>query len=387
MRAPGTLRLEMTVAPPHERSGVLARLDRDGAALRPAFTPIADLRRAAVAAFDVALGFPGEAAMTPRGWSLPADPPEAAGDIEARVLRVALEQRMLLPPGPTLHVTLSHRALLSPVVLNVLNAAGRLDDVVLVTDAPRRIDEVISLERALTQARRAGAVLALETSHGGYETLQMVARVRAEFLRVERALVDGLAGDDAKTVTLEGLVRLSARAGTYVVAEGVEQAEDLSAAMAIGVTFAMGPLFGAPQPEPGSLPQRGVNAIRSGAREQLRHSDLHGLIELFPALPADATLEELADAFLTDVRHEFLVLLDDDFRPTHLVERAALLHAEPFEREVVTVSAETPVSEAAKRAVARPSADRFLPLVCVDARGHYVGLVKVDVLLDALAGR
>src|SRR5687768_7941791 len=184
----------MTVAKARERSGVLARLDRDGDSLRPAFTPIADLRRAAVAAYEIALGFPGEASLTPRGWSLPADPPDMAGEIEARVLARALRLRLLLPPGPTLHVTLSHRALFSAVVLDVLAVAGRLDDVVLVTDAPRRIDEVIALERALTQARRAGAVLAVETSGGGYETLQLVSRVRAEYLRVDGTLVDGLAG-------------------------------------------------------------------------------------------------------------------------------------------------------------------------------------------------
>ena len=377
----------VTVAPAQERSGVLARLDREGRALSPLFTPIADLRRAAVAAYEVALGLPGEAAMTPRGWSLPADPPEMAGEIEARVLSAALKYRLLLPPGPTLHITLSHRALFSPVVLEVLEVAGRLDDVVLVTDAPQRIDEVTALERALTQARRAGAVLAVETSGGGYETLQMVSRVRAEYLRVERALIDGLAGDDAKSATLESLVRLSARAGTYVVAEGAAQAEDLAAAMSLGVTFAMGPIFGPAAAQPGPISAPGLAAIRAGAREGLRNSDLHGLIEHFPALPVDASLEELADAFLADPRNGYLVLLDDEFRPTTLVERTALLHAEPWEREVTVVSPSTPVGAAARAAVSRPSAERFLPLVCCDAQGRYVGLVRVDGLLDALAAR
>ena len=377
----------MTVLPSRERSGVLARLDSEGASLRPAFTPIADLRRASIAGYEVALGFPDEASLTPRAWSLPADPPDMAGEIEARVLAIALKQRLLLPPGPTLHVTLSHRALLSAAVVDVLAVAGRLDDLVLVTDAPERIDELTALERAMTQARRAGAVLAVESSGGGYETLQMVSRVRAEYVRVERSLIEGLAGDDAKAATLESLVRLGARAGTYVVAEGASQAEDLATAMTLGVTFAMGPIFGPAAPEPGPLAPQGLTAIRAGAREGLRHSDLHGLIEHFPALPADATLEELADAFLQDPRNAYLVLIDGDFTPVSLVERTALLHAEPYERPVVTVSPSTPVGVAARRAVERATADRFLPLVCCDAQGKYVGLVSVDGLLDALAAR
>jgi EAL domain-containing protein (putative c-di-GMP-specific phosphodiesterase class I) len=377
----------MDTVPAQELSGVLARLERDGVALQPAFTAVADLRRAAVAGYEVALGFPGEAALTPRGWSLPADPPDLAGEIEARVLRLAIAQRLLLPPGPTLHITLSHRALCSPVVLGALASFGRLDDVVLVTDAPQRIDEVVALERALTQARRAGAVLALETCGGGYEALQLVSRTRADYVRVDRALIDGVAEDDAKAVALEGLVRFCSRAGSYVVAEGAARQEDLAAVMRLGVTLAVGPLFGQATPDPAPLAATGVGAIRAGAREQLRHTDLHGLIEHFPTLAVDAPLDQLADAFLADPGNAYLVLIDDDFRPAMLVERAALLHAEPFEREVTTVSASTPVGVAARRAVSRASADRFLPLVCCDGQGRYVGLVRVDGLLDALAAR
>jgi EAL domain-containing protein (putative c-di-GMP-specific phosphodiesterase class I) len=377
----------MCVAARNERSGVLARLERDGASLRASFAPIADLRRAAVAGYDVALGFPGEAALPPRAWSLPADPPEAAGPIEARVLRLAIAQRLLLPPGPTLHVTLSHRALLSRPVLDVLDSFGRLDDIVLVTDAPSRIDEITALERALTSARRAGAVLAVEATGIGYDVLQLVSKVRADYIRVEPALVAGLASDDAKLVAIEGLVSLASRRGTYVVAEGVTHADDLAAAMRVGVTLATGPLLGSARPDPHGLAAPGIAAIRAGAREQLRHTDLHGLIETVPALPIEATLDVLADTFLSDPRHDFLVLLDSEFRPRRLVERTALLHAEPYEREVTTVSPSTPVATAARRAVGRPSADRFLPLVCCDTQGRYVGLVRVDGLLDALADR
>lgn len=353
--------------------------------MRAAFTPIADLRRAAVAGYEVLLGFPDEAALTPRAWSLPADPPDAAGEIEACVLKLALEQRLLLPPGPTLQVTLSHRALCSPPVLRVLAEAGDLDDVVLVTDAPRRIDEVVVLERALTGARRAGAVLAIETCGGGFETLQLMSRVRAEYVRVDPVLLNGLAADDAKVVALEGLVRLSARAGTYVVAEGATLPEDLAVAMGLGVTLAMGPLFGCAFAEPAALAQPGVDAIRAGAREKLRHSDLHGLIETVPALPLEAPLDTVADVFLSDPGHDHLVLLDDDFRPVKLVERTALLRAEPFERKASCVTAATPVGAAARQAVGRAATDRFLPLVCCDARGRYVGLVRVDGLLEALS--
>jgi hypothetical protein len=39
----------------------------------------------------------------------------------------------------------------------------------------------------------------------------------------------------------------------------------------------------------------------------------------------------------------------------------------------------------ARRAMARPAAERFDPVVCCDPRGRYVGVVKVERLIDGMA--
>ncbi|MCI2237670.1 hypothetical protein MO973_15760 [Paenibacillus sp. TRM 82003] len=52
----------------------------------------------------------------------------------------------------------------------------------------------------------------------------------------------------------------------------------------------------------------------------------------------------------------------------------------------VRAASEDPAPEAAARAVSRPAAVRFDPLVCTDATGRYVGVVGVeDVVLDLVA--
>ena len=52
----------------------------------------------------------------------------------------------------------------------------------------------------------------------------------------------------------------------------------------------------------------------------------------------------------------------------------------------VRLAPETPVSEAAGRALAREASVRFDPLVCTDSTGRYIGLVGVeDVVLDLAA--
>lgn len=49
------------------------------------------------------------------------------------------------------------------------------------------------------------------------------------------------------------------------------------------------------------------------------------------------------------------------------------------------VNVDTPMDDAAQRAVVRPAAVRFHPLVCTDNAGRYVGVVRIERLLDALA--
>ena len=45
----------------------------------------------------------------------------------------------------------------------------------------------------------------------------------------------------------------------------------------------------------------------------------------------------------------------------------------------------SPLKAVARRAAARPMLERFHPLVACDRRGVYLGLVRVEQLLDALA--
>jgi hypothetical protein len=105
-----------------------------------------------------------------------------------------------------------------------------------------------------------------------------------------------------------------------------------------------------------------------------------------PELPIDAQMSEILELALEDDRNDWLVLVDGLGCPVRLVERAAMLRAEPFEHRVLTVAGEEPVSVAVKRAQLRPQPERLRPLVCCDENGRYVGVVRIERLLAALVG-
>ena len=54
-------------------------------------------------------------------------------------------------------------------------------------------------------------------------------------------------------------------------------------------------------------------------------------------------------------------------------------------RNLMLVTVDMPVAAVSRRAMTRPPARRFDPLVCWDDSGRYAGLVRMERVVDALA--
>jgi EAL domain-containing protein (putative c-di-GMP-specific phosphodiesterase class I) len=73
-----------------------------------------------------------------------------------------------------------------------------------------------------------------------------VVELKPDFIKVDRSLVDGVAGDHARRVAVSAFVLLALDLNALVVAEGVEQLDDLSALCDLGVDAAQGYLLARP---------------------------------------------------------------------------------------------------------------------------------------------
>ena len=110
-----------------------------------------------------------------------------------------------------------------------------------------------------------------------------------------------------------------------------------------------------------------------------------GLAENAPVLPFHAEIAEIVDSALSHDAHDWIVLVDDRDRPVRLVERAALLRGEPFEHTVSILAADATPDACARQATKRSRVDRLRPLACCDGSGRFLGLIRVERLLAALA--
>ena len=384
MTSPNDPPTRLRVVSLHDPAGILERIEARPDAIRPRFATIADIARGSAAGYEVLLSLGGEQAAPPCEWSRDVHP-QAAGRLEAKLVAVALAERERLPSGASLAINVSAAALRSPELGALLDETERLDDVILIVTEDAAEDPGGRAVAAIERMRSAGGSVCVDETGSGYASLRHVLDLRPDLVRVGDAFVAGIDGDDAKGAVVEAVISLAHRTGARVIAGGIPGRQELSALRRMGIEFGMGPLFGGPAAAMGPLAAPVADAIRQASPPVEPGETVAALIEARPALPWGSSIEQVADAFLEDPLNDVLVLVDEQSRPLALAERAALMRGEPYERPVMRISPTSPQKAVARRAAARPWLERYHPLVACDRRGVFLGLVRIEQLLDALA--
>ena len=367
---------------PSEAVSISHLIDRRGLC-RLAFEPIADLARGVICGFEAQARFPQ--AVSRERWAQEAGRRGLEPDLDAFVVRSVLAAREMLPADCFLSFDLSPRGLLGERVQQVLADAGRLERLVVelaAVEAPADESELVAAARRL---RDAGASVAVDGVGNGYATLRQIAMLRPEFVKLDAKLVDGLHRDDAKLVVVETLGHLASQLDAWVVAQGVSRVEELDALTRLRVPLAQGSLIGVRAktltrvgfPLATYVRERGGAATEPGV--------LVALLERPLAAERDAPAEQLRARFDDDPGMQHVPLVDSRRRPVALLSRTAFERGDPPAEELLTVTASARVPEVARRAVTRPLPTRFDPVVCCDGRGRYVGIVRIERLVSALA--
>lgn len=125
----------------------------------------------------------------------------------------------------------------------------------------------------LRQLRARGFMVALDDFGTGYSSLSHLRDLPLSFVKMDRSFAANLGADSSERLITEAVVRLADGLGLYVVAEGVENADQLAAARAVGLRVIQGWYYGRPMAldevaeavGPGGRWARGVASTESGA--------------------------------------------------------------------------------------------------------------------------
>ncbi|HEX2074968.1 MAG TPA: EAL domain-containing protein [Geodermatophilus sp.] len=365
---------------PRRLESVLAEPSR----LRLLFQPIVDLQRGVVAGYETLARFSepdGRPSLaSPDRWFAAAGVQGVGARLEGMVVRRCLDLLPTVPPNCFLTVNVSPHLLTEPELADALLAVPDLAPLVIELTEHQGVTDLAPLIELRERLRSRGALLAVDDAGSGYSGLQQIAAIRPQMVKLDRAIVTGVDGDEVKLALTELLGEFAGRIDAWLLAEGIEAWGEVEALLRLGVPLGQGWLFGRPGPawprlDPGVAAPLRFRSVRAHMVEHVA-----SLVEQVPVEggPSGGAVPGGQPGLRVDSLGRPLALLLPHRRgndgPGHRIAPVSL-----------RVPALAGVREVARRAAARPEHSRFDPIVCVDDVGVAIGVVRVERLLLRLA--
>lgn len=112
------------------------------------------------------------------------------------------------------------------------------------------IDDVKHLQSIFELYRRNGISVAMDDVGAGYSTLEQMIRLKPDYVKIDRSLIDHCDMNSAQQKQLSTITNTAHDFGAIVLAEGIERWEEYQFCRGIGMELAQGYLFGKPDSRP-----------------------------------------------------------------------------------------------------------------------------------------
>ena len=113
-----------------------------------------------------------------------------------------------------------------------------------------RVDNDVHLKSIFEVYRRNGIAVAMDDVGAGYSTIEQMNKLKPDYVKIDRSLVDRCDQDGSKQAQLSKIVSMASEFGACVLAEGIERREEFDFCRSIGIELGQGYLFGKPAERP-----------------------------------------------------------------------------------------------------------------------------------------
>jgi len=340
-----------------------------------AFQPIVDLAGAAVAGYEALSRFPGTAG--PDVWFAAAADAGLGAELEALAIHKALAAVPALPDNTFLTVNVSPHLLGTDPIQDALATRRDLRRVVVELTEHTPVDDLSALKQQTAELRERGALIALDDAGSGYSGLQQMAELRPQVVKLDRALVSDADTDPVRVALAEMVGEFAGRIDAWLLAEGLETAAELAAFMRLGVPLGQGWVLGRPSPGFAPLAPEVVRLVKSQvARVRLTES-------VASLMRPVRQIEAGSRGPSNDAEPPPVVLVGPLGEPTGLVlrdPRTGEVYPAPVS---LRVHPSADIAETLQRALTRPPAQRFDPVLVTDPTGAVLGLLRLEDLASA----
>lgn len=306
----------------------------------------------------------------------------------------------------------------SPILLNSVNRSNGLiqDDllkqhlqyshVVVELTERNNIEDYKSLLEELEPYREQGFMIAIDDAGAGYSSLQAIAEVKPEFVKMDLSLVRDVDKDPTKLALVEAFVDFAYKINARIIAEGIETEEELQTLIKLGCDYGQGFLLARPgEIRHDKAPDIVEKVSRWTAYEKelasYPYTILGDLLQYQEAFPADMEVEQLVSYFFNHSSLNGVVVCRDQ-EPLGLIMRDHLLsllanpnayqllmyeHLESVMDPLPLILPDTtPLDQAAMALTQYPNL-RISDYMIVTNNGNYAGIVTVSQILESMASK
>ena len=221
-----------------------------GRKLRAVWQPVLSLTDRTVLGYEALIRGPvGADLETPDALFTAAREGDMLLELENLCLETVFASLPRAARGRTLFVNASARLLTHPVFLDDRHLAEMRrahPSIVIEVSEKEIVWNYPAFREVLEKLRAAGFRFAIDDAGSGYSGLESILQLRPEFIKVADSIVRNLHADSIKREVLSGLLSLGRQIGAVLIAEGVEQDEELRSLTALGIPYGQGFLLGRP---------------------------------------------------------------------------------------------------------------------------------------------
>ena len=305
---------------------------------------------------------------------------------------------------------------INPLVLNSVNYhRGHIQEVlrqngidfsnvVLELTERSEIENYANLREVLRYYRNQGFLIAIDDAGAGYSSLQAIAELNPEFVKMDMSLVRDIDKVPIKRAMMETFVDFCSKINAHIIAEGIETKEELKVLSNSGCEYGQGFLLAYPGPmQPEVIPQV-REQIQVGYAEYKNNpifsqNKIGDIVTYNKHIAPDVLVGQVVDMFRENKSMNGVVICDD-MRPVGLVMRDRLYAmlgtrygydlfikrpvSEFMDCDPLIVSWKTPLEDAS-RMVSRRLDSGINDYLIITRDDRYCGIVSVAALLSSMA--
>jgi len=239
--------LEQSVETWHkrERSVALVTAAIDAGQPRLVYQPIFALENGAVEGVECLSRFDAEPLRPPNEWFADAADVGMGIELESIAIRKAVADLRTVPGDFYVAFNCSPAMIISDELRSALQDIPPQRVVLEITEHSY-VENYAALRQALVPLRAGGIRIAIDDTGAGYASMRHILSIDPDIIKLDISLTHNIDRDRRRRALAGAMLEFARHTGSTIIAEGVENAEELATLRELGVSEAQGFYFGKP---------------------------------------------------------------------------------------------------------------------------------------------